>query len=293
MKKNKNNESLRERSKPLFWIIRSIPARINNTLFYAKNKTYPNEVFLSENKGLHLWGHLKFKQLLDTKTQQIKIPKKIKQIKIDVGTAMNAPNSELWLNNLSDRVVFGFEPNPKSVRELLSGDNKKYGNSYRYLNLKHVDNRFFLFNVAIDDCSLQLKPFYLTKGDGGNSSLHKPSEFKIKDRIFVPCIRLSDFLSLIPWKRFRYIEHLKIDTQGNDLRVLKSAGDYLQRIVFISVECTARGYEHTHTEEELDYFMGTEGFEIIPETDRGGNKTYINKKYKNLRGELDYSTENR
>ena len=124
MKKNKNNESLRERSKPLFWIIRSIPARINNTLFYAKNKTYPNEVFLSENKGLHLWGHLKFKQLLDTKTQQIKIPKKIKQIKIDVGTAMNAPNSELWLNNLSDRVVFGFEPNPKSVRELLSGDNK-------------------------------------------------------------------------------------------------------------------------------------------------------------------------
>lgn len=269
-----------------------LPVRIYNTFFLCiKNKSYATSSY--KNPSFQLLGYITFKKTLDSKTEKLIIPKEIKQIKLDVGTAMNAPNSAIWLDKLPDRIVFGFEPNIKSIQELLSGKNRKRGSSYKYLDLKYINKRFFIFNLAIDDCSPQLKSFYLTSGDGGNSSLYLPYNFKIKKKTYVPSIRLSDFLSLVPWGRFKYIEHLKVDTQGNDLRVIKSAGDYLKKIVFISAECTAGGYEYSHKEEELDKFMKDNNFEIIPGTDKNGNKTYVNKKYKNLINILDYSTEDK
>ena len=133
----------------------------------------------------------------------------------------------------------------------------------------------------------------MTKDDPGITSLYKPNIFWVKEKTIVPCILLSGFLSLIPWNRFEYIEHIKIDTQGNDLRVLQSAGDYLaKRVVFVTAECTARGYSHTHTKDELDQFMMGQGFKFIKETNKGGNKTYINRKFQKLMNKLDYSTEN-
>lgn len=272
--------------------IKYAPKRIHN-FFFLFNKKHIYMPNISKNLGVQFLGYLNFKKILDSKTGKLIIPKKINQIKLDVGTAMNAPNSAIWLENLSDRIVFGFEPNIKSIQELLTGKNRKRGSNYKYLDLKYINKRFFVFNLAIDDCEPQLKLFYLTSGDMGNSSLYKPYNFKIKEKAYVPCIRLSDFLSLIPWNRFKYIEHLKVDTQGNDLRVIKSAGEYLEKIVFISAESTAEGYEHSHKEKELDGFMSDNNFDFIPGTDKGGNKTYVNNKYKKLLGILDYSTEDK
>lgn len=292
MIKNKGKSQFYKEIRQFAKIIRSIPTRTHNILFSGmKRKIYPTKPY--QNLGFQFLGYITFKKFLDPKTSKLIIPKKINQIKLDVGTAMNAPNSAIWLDKLPDRIVFGFEPNIRSVKELLSGRNRKRGNSYRYLDLKYINKRFFLFNLAIDDCNPQLKIFYLTSGDRGNSSLHKPYNFRIEEKAYVPCIPLSDFLSLIPWNRFKYIEHLKVDTQGNDLRVIKSAGDYLKKIVFISAECTAEGYEYSHKEEELDRFMKDNDFEFIPGTDKGGNKTYVNKRYKRLVNVLDYSTEDR
>ncbi|MBS3084780.1 FkbM family methyltransferase [Candidatus Pacearchaeota archaeon] len=292
MTKNEKQGQFYKKIRKIAKIIKYFPTRVYNNFFSnVKKNPYPKESY--QNPGFQLWGHINFKKTLNSKTGKLKIPKNINHIKIDVGTAMNAPNSAIWLDKLPDRIVFGFEPNIKSVQELLSGKNRKRGNSYRYLNLNHINKRFFIFNLAIDDCPPQLKVFYSTSGDGGNSSLHKPYNFKIEEKTYVPCIRLSDFLSLIPWKRFNYIEHLKVDAQGNDLRIIRSAGDYLKKIVFISAECTAEGYEYSHKEEELDQFMKDNNFEIIPGTDKGGNKTYINKEYKDLINTLDYSTEDK
>lgn len=270
--------------------IKYFPTRFQNLLSSNSkkgidvNSNYPNI-------GFQLWNYINLKDILDYKTGKLKIPKEINQIKLDVGTAMNAPNSAIWLDNLPDRIVFGFEPNIKSVNELLSGNNRKRGRKYKYLDLKHINKRFFVLNLALDDCIPQLKKFYFTSGDGGNSSLHEPRNFKINETRYVPCLRLSDFLELIPWDRFKYIEHLKIDTQGNDLRVIRSAGEYLKKIVFVSAECVAPGYKYSHSEKELDKFMEENNFELIPGTDKGGNKTYVNKKYKKLINTLDYSTE--
>lgn len=43
---------------------------------------------------------------------------------------------------------------------------------------------------------------------------------KIKKKIKIPVFKLKYFLSKIDWNKFKYIEFLKIDTQGNDINVL-------------------------------------------------------------------------
>mgnify|MGYP003395162049 CR=1 FL=1 len=97
------------------------------------------------NLGLELCGYLGFSKLLDIKTGKLKIPKWAKQIKIDIGLSFAAPNSALWLDNLPDRIVFGFEPNPENVQELLTGDNRKRGKGFNYASLKYINKKMGSF----------------------------------------------------------------------------------------------------------------------------------------------------
>lgn len=275
--------------------ISKLATKIHNEYFVSNTGNYLNiGDFPNSNAGLDLYGYLKFSSFLDAKSKALFIPRNINQIKIDIGLSFAAPNSALWLENLPDRIVYGFEPNPENVQEILSGDNQKRGKQYHYVDMKYINKRFFVLNAAIDDDPPQYKSFYTTENDPGTSSLYRPNIFRIKENILVPCLPLADFFSLVPWKRFKYIEHIKIDTQGNDLRVLQSAGDYLsQRVVFVTAECMAKGYSYTHTQYELDKFMKSHNFKFVEDTDVGGNKTYINCRFQKLGKSLDYSTESR
>lgn len=272
-------------TKDILWAISDQTARI---LIKIRDKQGNKRIAINpvneySASGIALWGYMFFRLGLNEATGKIKIPAGITNIKIDVGLSHNAPNSALWLNTLKDRVVFGFDPNPESVRKLVT-------NKYR---AKYIGERFFVFQVAIDSDAPGIKTFYMTEEDPGTSSLYKPSYFKIKKIIQVPYIRLSDFLSLVPWEKIPYIEHLKVDTQGNDLRVVQSAGKYLsERIVFVTAECsTDNQYEYSHTERELDDFMKNAGFTLIENSIKSNDKTYINSKFKNLMTILDYSTQ--
>lgn len=244
------------------------------------------------NLGSQLWGYLSFQNFLDQKSHKIKIAENIKNIKIDIGLSFCAPNSAIWLEKLPDRIVFGFEPNRENVEEILTGYKKRPG-TYHYLDSKFINERFFLFDVAIDSDPPGIKTFYLTENDPGTSSLYEPNSFKIKSIEKVFAIRLSDFLDLIPWNRFEYIEHIKVDSQGNDLRVLKSAGHYLsEKVVFVTAECSTKDqYKYSQTGEEMDDFMAKKGFQFIQGTSLGNNKTYVNKKFIELQNVLDYSSE--
>jgi hypothetical protein len=238
----------------------------------------------------------KIANLISSETRKLNIPDHFSNIKLDVGVAFNAPNSEIWLSELPGRIVFGFEPNPESAHELLTGENRKRGNGYRYLDLKHVNSSFFLIPCAVDDCEPCFKNFFMTSDDPGTSSLHKPSYFSVKKSIEVPCIRLSDFLDLIPWDRITYIEHVKTDAQGNDLRILQSAGRYLsERIVFVTSELTTYDqYEYSHKAKELRRFMKKNGFKYVKRKLRGpDNATFVNKRFKKIakKNRLDYTTE--
>ncbi len=247
--------------------------------------------------------------------EKIKIPKNIKQIKIDVGLSYSAPNAALWLCETGDRMVFGFEPNSLSSAGLIHGiagrnginENQaaiciKEGVIYRNSQVVEsgINHRFKLIQCALDNVgkdNLHFVPFFMTSGDPGCSSLSMPTDMLPAEAKYgeegmnvtmVGVMSFYDFLEKIPWDRFEFIEQVKLDTQGRDLDILKSCEEYLQKIVFLQVENSTNGeYEHSHTKEEIHEFIINNGFDHVSTI--GVDSSYINSKYAHLAGELHNS----
>ena len=216
--------------------------------------------------------------------QKIKFPKYIKKIRIDVGTGSTAPNTSLWLNNNAHTAVLCFEADPRSFKILTQGGNtNQYANKLRFVKKKYIlfKNRIVkkidikaskIFNVAISLSNKKHMNFYLTdKKNFGTSSLLKPIENSLKQKIVkqiqIPVRKLSFFLKKLDYRQFKYIEFLKIDTQGNDLSVMKSCGKYLNKVCFIQAEYWAYdAYKGENTRETsfhlMNKFMISKGFSL-------------------------------
>ena len=198
---------------------------------------------------------------------KIKIPTYAKQVKIDVGLSYSAPNSKKWIKHTEDRHIFSFEPqkqlNPfdlgpksKSLREPVV-----FGDRYTYLK------------CGLDDLEEGcVKDMYISGEDVGRSSIYKPlwNNFQFKGMQEVDLIPFKLFLEHFPWDRFEFIEQLKTDTQGNDLRILQNAGDYIERFAYIDVESTCYfdsdgvgEYEYFPSKEETMNYLYSRGFEVI------------------------------
>lgn len=294
LKALRNKMESKRRSRNILWIplvwAKDMAWKIKNILKgilgksrdLTENRKLATDLYSEQSlRGLSLWGYAKMKRDLDSEGKLV-IPLHIRNIKLDIGMSHSAPNSLMWLKNLDDRIVFGFEPNRENVRKLIQSESLK-----PYLN-----ERFFIYSLAIDSGEPKIKSFYMTKEDSGTSSLYAPTRLAVKEVTKVPTLPLSDFLELIPWHRFPFIEHIKIDTQGNDLKVIKSAGPFLsERVVFVTAEFSTRGhYEHSHTESELDSYMKTRGFHILEGSKKGEDKTYLNTKFSEIAKKLDHST---
>ena len=59
---------------------------------------------------------------LDDKTGQIELPRAVRRVKIDVGLAFNAPNSQIWLDRDRARVAGGGEHVPLHGEPPAGGD---------------------------------------------------------------------------------------------------------------------------------------------------------------------------
>ena len=211
-------------------------------------------------------------------------PSNIKKIRIDVGTGSTAPNTALWLKNNKNTGVLCFEADPRSYKILIrGGKTNQYLNYLRFTKKKYLllnkkiikkvnPNIVKTFNVAISNSKNKKLTFYLSdEKNFGTSSLHKPIEKKlkqkIKKKIQIPVFKLQYFLSKINWDKFKYIEFLKIDTQGNDLNVLKSSGEYLNNILFVQAEYWAnQSYVGEKNRNKslllIREFMKKKGFEL-------------------------------
>lgn len=224
----------------------------------------------------------------------IEVPSSVSQINIDIGLSVSAPNSALWLNETDDRMVFGFEPSPENILHLEQGTFVNPHQMSIALNskvirqnntdIKYFGDRFKLLRCALDDiASPSYTTFYMTDSrNTGCSSLLKPTEkliYGVKDEVQVPVISFYDFLKYLPWDRFPYVEMVKIDAQGKDLDILKSAKEYIDRFVFLHVENSTNGeYEGSHTEEEINEFLENKGYELLSKV--AVDSLYVNKKYK-------------
>lgn len=236
------------------------------------------------------------KQVLNPilKNDKIYIDPKFKKIKIDVGLSMNAPNTEYWLRNENDLMVIGFEPS-SMCHDSFTNHNKEMSlryPDYVFINPNKIFDSFFPLKCALSNGESRYQTFYTTGNDLGCSSLYEPTYFPVIKKEEVPIITLKDFFNLFPWEQINYIDQLKIDAQGSDFNILIGAEDYLNNIVYITIEnCTYDQYKKEDDSHKFDSYLKKYSFEKISDT--GGNSTYLNKNHLGKVNKINFFVENK
>lgn len=216
------------------------------------------------------------------------IPSNITHIKIDVGLGMQNVQSQRWLKTDNDLFVFMFDPNPDSIASSLEDTERLIGDI-----IKEKKNAFSLIPVALSNVDHESSmEFFSMQLDGGCSSLLEPINLQrlgpIKSSFNVPVFSLKHFFDIFPWDRFEYIDYIKIDAQGSDLDIIKSAGSYLkERVVFITAEPESHDYLNCghNTVENMESYLITQNFTRInhPNVE---DPTFINNKFMHLRDSI-------
>ncbi len=210
---------------------------------------------------------------------KIEIPPHIKHIKLDIGLSYSAPMSQNWPSHENDLVVFGFEPNPACVASIFQGATKWHSSHGEPLETKFIGKQFFLIPCALGLSSNTMIKFFVTN-DCGCSSLYPPKFFGIERTIEVPIFSLSNFFDLFPFDTHPVIDYIKIDAQGADLDIVKSAGHYLaERVIYITLEAEDSQYENTTNScQTIDTYMKSIGF-IRHTSPNTADPTYFNPRY--------------
>lgn len=217
---------------------------------------------------------------------------KSSKIKIDIGLSYSAPISEVWLSHEPELIVIGFEPNPDSVESILSTKEieKRHFCHGNPIQKKYINERFFLLPCALSDVdNMSEMDFYKTNGDTGRSSLYEPNkDFDSAEKIKVPVFSLKEFFESFPFEKYEYIDYIKIDAQGSDINILKSAGKYLaEKVVYVTAEPEHDFYKDckSNTLENITNYLNSQGFERI-EHENTSDPTYINSKYLHLKNKI-------
>jgi FkbM family methyltransferase len=87
-------------------------------------------------------------------------------------------------------------------------------------------------------------------------------EFKVIGTVTVPTMRLDTFMNAAG---IESVDYLKIDAQGLDLEVVKSAGDRLKDVVKVQLEATTvayRQYEGAPGKSVIVEYMHSKGFRL-------------------------------
>ena len=93
--------------------------------------------------------------------------------------------------------------------------------------------------------------------------------------------RLTKQFKLVPGRN-AVIDYIKIDAQGADLDIVKSAGNYMaERVIYITIEPENLQYENTtNSRQDIDMYMQSIGFvrHLSPHT---VDPTYFNPRFSN------------
>jgi len=215
------------------------------------------------------------------------IPENCTHVKLDIGLSYGANQSQIWLSQEPNLMIFGFEPNPDLENIILSGNIPlRHPSHGKTIEKKYIDEkRFFLVPVALGDVNkVELMDFYINKKDCGTSSLFKHDEKylgSIEKVVKVNVCSLKMFFDNFPWERFEYIDYIKIDAQGSDLNILKGAGKYLQeRVVFVTAEPDGNQYydaEECNVNNITNYMLSQNFIKINHQNTI--DPTFVNKKF--------------
>lgn len=178
---------------------------------------------------------------------KIYLPDFCERVLFDIGTSYNAPHSQVWTKETKDVCVFAFEPNPFNIECLNEGRWLK--SSWQHplqLNPEVLDEKVFLINAALLDGNPKYVDFYCAEEDPGTSSVYEPTYIKVSEKIKVPAIRLKDFFDVFPWGKISFIEHIKIDAQSADFDIVKGMGEYIKKVLYLTVECNTIDNDDIH-----------------------------------------------
>lgn len=148
-------------------------------------------------------------------------------------------------------------------------------------------NSYTIIPVALQNITQETKlVLYNMYKDGGTSSLYIPTDITlgpVKSQNIVDVYSLKHFFDVFPWNKFEYIDYLKIDAQGSDFDIIKSAGGYIKNIVYITAEPESNSYANCmhNTEYNMTEYLRDYGFVKIQHPNCS-DPTYVNTKYLNL-----------
>ena len=151
--------------------------------------------------------------------------------------------------------IYAFEPNLSAAATLMSR-----ASNYFVIPMAIAETDGFAnLNVNAFDQASSLLPFNeasLQDWIGGE-------DLKVKSIVTVPTIRLDTFMNLIA---VQSVDYLKIDAQGMDLAVVKSAGVRLRDISRITMEVDRKPlplYSGAASKREVMEFMSSAGFVLV------------------------------
>jgi FkbM family methyltransferase len=189
----------------------------------------------------------------------------------DVGA--NTGSNSAHFKNDKNNTVYAFEPTP-------------------FLNEAHLnklkDDNYIIINKAVSDFNGHAEFNIAGQSNWGCSSLNTfednlsstwpgRNDFKVTERINVEVIRLDDF---IKDNNITSVDYLHCDTQGNDLKVLKSFGEEISKLKAGVVEGFHKNPLYKNIDNSADNivsFLLSNNFKItkIQGNDKFGNECNI------------------
>jgi FkbM family methyltransferase len=174
----------------------------------------------------------------------------------DVGA--NSGKDSAHFKNDKNNIVYAFEPTPFLIET--------------YLN-KLKDDNYIIINKAVSDFNGYAEFNIAGQADWGCSSLNSfqddlsstwpgRNDFKVTEKINVEVIRLDDFIKK---NNISSVDFLHCDTQGNDLKVLKSFGEEITKLKAGVVEGFSKNPLYKNIDNFVDdivLFLQDNGFKI-------------------------------
>lgn len=170
------------------------------------------------------------------------------KVYLDIGSRDLIQTIEVAQYHPNTRFI-AFEPTPEQYQICYE----------RSLEWENVE----VYNFAISDIE-GYSDFWLVDGNIGGSSLLEPIDVPCSDnkwkKTTVYCRRLDNFLKYLG---IQSVDCIWMDTQGTELKALKSLGKYIDDVLFIHTEASPMPYyKNQILQKDLEKFLKKNNFDI-------------------------------